>query len=110
MISILKIFIILICLILFLTWAVLKNENTLINQLIIYKAIDLYEYDCFKYDIVPKISKEDVKHYLSAFFTLNDWGYKNLLPKKKYNLLRPYIKKAKQIIKESENIYVSCWR
>ena len=110
MIPIIKGFLILIGLIIFLIWSVLKNENTLTNYLIIYKAIDLYEYDCFKYDIVPKISKEDVKHYLSAFFTLNNWSYKNLLPKKKYNLLRPYIKKAKQIVKESRGVYVSCWR
>lgn len=101
-----KCILILICLLVFIVWSVLKNENTLTNQLIIYKAIDLYEYDCFKYDIVPKVSKEDVKHYLSAFFTLTDWSYKNLLSKKKYNLLRPYIYKAKQIIKESRGIYV----
>ena len=104
MTTFIKTIIIIICLISFLIWTTVKNENTLKNQLIIYKAIDLYEYDCYKYDVIPKVSKADVKHYLSAFFAC-DWGYKNLLPEKKYKLIRPYIRKAKEWERRRRDMY-----
>lgn len=97
---------ILICLVIFIVWSTLKNENTLVNQMIIYHAISLYEYDCYKYNLIPKISIKDVKPYLSAFFALNDWGHKNLLSKEKYRLILPYIPHSKQWVKEVRGNHV----
>ena len=35
----------------------------------------------------------DMEHYLLTFFRAYDFGYTNILPKDKYKIIEPYIKK-----------------
>ena len=42
----------------------------------------------------------DLESYDATLFRFWDWGYKHILPKEKFVLLEPYIKKVKKIRKD----------
>lgn len=79
---------------------VLKNNNTLNKRLIIANAI--YDYQC---DMTYKNSKilvsySDMESYEETQNRIFDWGYKNILPPDKYELIEPYINKNTKEVKE----------
>lgn len=73
------------------TFLYLKNDNTHINQLIIYEAICSYISTCAIRDIDPEVSFDDMESYDRTWLRLWDWGYERILPKDKYKLIEPYI-------------------
>ena len=42
------------------------------------------------------IEYDDMEPYLKTLFRLWDWGYKRILPKEKFELIKPYLKKVKK--------------
>ena len=69
-----------------------KNNNTYRMQMKILDAIYAYNIDCIKGNKVSMVNFEDIESYKSTYFRLWDWGYKNILPKEKYEIIKPYIK------------------
>lgn len=45
----------------------------------------------------------DLESYDATLFRFWDWGYKRILPKEKYRIIEPYIKKAKRMRKNKTN-------
>lgn len=77
--------------------AFIKNEITYKNHMIINNAIGEYnrskagvrkESDCNLYACMES--------YDNTFYRINDWGYENILPRDKMDIIRPYIKDKKE--------------
>ena len=100
MIFVIFVFIIYFALIYFLV----KNFVTYHWHKLITNAIFLYHVDCessLEIDLREKIvSYNDEEPYDSTLFRFWDWGYKRILPKEKYRIIEPYIKKVKRIRKD----------
>ena len=67
-----------------------KSTNTAENHRKILCAIDVYvtEFDCPQKGLALLCHMED---FYSTLFRLWDWGYKNILPKEDFELIKPYI-------------------
>lgn len=76
----------------------LKNENTYKQHKIILQAIYNYRIDLHSkgihYEI--RVNYDDMESYNKTFYRLWDWGYKNILPPDKFELIKPYIKKKRR--------------
>lgn len=71
-----------------------KNENTHKNHKIIIDAIYDYHIDMItseKYDQIDAVDYRDMETYNSTLFRLWDWGYTRILPKEKFEIVKPYI-------------------
>lgn len=81
-----------------------KNEATYRNHMILVNAIFLYRMDvCEHHDYstcdVPhyEVSWGDMARYNKTLFRLWDWGYTRILPADKFEIIKPYIAKAKEM-------------
>lgn len=70
----------------------IKNCFTLKNALIIVYAIGDYRLDCIENDINMEVDFEDMEDYNDTLLRLWDWGYTRILPKDKFEIIKPYIK------------------
>lgn len=70
----------------------IKNDNTLKNQCIIIDAIFEYKMDYIHNNQECLVDYSDQESYVSTLLRFWDWGYKNILPKEKYEIIKPYIK------------------
>lgn len=73
----------------------LKNMNTAKNQIRILNAITDYQDDCVKKDMYKEalnVTIQDKEDYDKTFWRLWDWGYTRILPKDKFEIIKPYIK------------------
>lgn len=73
----------------------LKNMNTVKNHMRILNAITDYQNDCVKKDMYKEalnVTIQDKEDYDKTFWRLWDWGYKRILPKDKFEIIKPYIK------------------
>lgn len=82
--------------------AIIKNDITYRNQGIILEAI--FDY---KIDMIDKARKNgtimdgvkyevdysDMEDYNSTLWRIFDWGYENILPSDKFEIIKPYIHK-----------------
>ena len=71
-----------------------KNENTYKNHIIITKAIYNYKIALIENGILEEglVDYDDMRGYEATLFRFWDWGYKNILPKDKFEIIKPYIK------------------
>ena len=69
-----------------------KNANTLKNRLKIIDAINRYHTDCIRQWISPSVEYGDEEDYNTTLWRLWDWGYTRILPKDKFEIIKPYIK------------------
>lgn len=72
-----------------------KNANTLRNQSKILCAIKEYRIDCIKnhqYEDMDCVEYGDMETYMTTFWRLWDWGHTRILPKDKFEIIKPYIK------------------
>lgn len=81
-------------------WA--KIEITMINHMIIIYAIAEFRKD----RIIAKdlkhandVKSTDMEDFRQTVYRLTDWGYKRILPKEKYELVKPFINR-KEVMKE----------
>lgn len=73
----------------------IKNEITYKNHMIITEAILVYNIDMIKNDSDSRINFEEAEDYATTFWRLWDWGYTRILPRDKFELVKPYIGKEK---------------
>jgi uncharacterized protein involved in high-affinity Fe2+ transport len=74
----------------------IKNTVTYFNQIKINSAIHDYHVWCIynapkNYDYRKAVDYEDKRGYFRTLFRVFDWGYKNILSKEKYELIKDYI-------------------
>lgn len=71
-----------------------KNNNTLNKRFIIINAIFEYNVDIINGIVIGSLmSYDDMESYDRTLWRLWDWGYKHILPKDKYELIKGYINK-----------------
>lgn len=96
MILINTIFIIWVLLALAAIYSVIKIVFAYIGQMTIHEAVHLYTRDMSKRgNFDYKVNCYDIESLDKTFFRLFDFGYKNILPEEKYEIIEPYIKKGK---------------
>ena len=69
-----------------------KNENTYENITKIDHAIYDYKIDCILNEKQNLVDYKDMEDYDKTFWRFWDWGYTNILPKEKFEIIKPYIK------------------
>ena len=69
----------------------IKNNNTIDNILLIDRAIYKYALDCWDNQRPQLVDYSDMRSYDSTFCRIFDWGYENILPKDKFEIVRQYI-------------------
>lgn len=74
---------------------VVKNNNTLNKRFIIINAIFEYNVDIINGIVIGSLmSYDDMESYDRTLWRLWDFGYKRILPKDKYELIKGYIDKS----------------
>lgn len=69
-----------------------KNKITYENVLKINEAIYVYQIDCIKNGTSSIVDYDDLEDYDKTLWRLWDWGYTRMLPKDKFEIIKPYIK------------------
>lgn len=70
-----------------------KNNTTLNNHYKIIDAITEYNIACINSgNIGDMVDFREMESYDKTLWRLNDWGYTNILPKDKLELIESYIK------------------
>lgn len=69
-----------------------KNKNTYENVAKINEAIYFYKIDCIKNGVSSIVDYGDQEDYDKTLWRLWDWGYTRILPKDKFEIIKPYIK------------------
>lgn len=75
--------------------AMIKNINTFRCHDKIDKAIYEYKLMCIQnhdWNALHCVEYQDEEHYIKTFWRLWDWGYTRILPKDKFEIIKPYIK------------------
>ncbi len=70
----------------------IKNEVTYRQRIKILKAIEEYNNMCYEHEKISNVDYDDIEEYDSTFFRFWDWGYTRILPKDKFEIIKPYIK------------------
>ena len=80
----------------------IKNAVTYHNFNIISDAIYKYSIDAIEKaakngtildGVEYEVTYDDMRDYNTTFFRIFDWGYENILPKDKFEIIKPYIHK-----------------
>ena len=69
-----------------------KNIITYKNILKINEAIFVYQVDCINKGVHFVVDYDDIEDYHKVLYRLWDWGYTRILPKDKFEIIKPYIK------------------
>lgn len=88
-----------------------KVENALICHMIIIRAIREYQKDrILAKDLahINDVKSKDMEDLEQTIYRLTDWGYKRILPKEKYKLVKPFINRKETMkdyrkLKKKEN-------
>lgn len=54
-------------------------------------AIHCYNIKCINNDETPIVDYKDAETFGQTLFRIYDWGYKRILPKEKFEIIKPYI-------------------
>lgn len=83
--------------------ALIKNQVTYRNHMMIVNAIFEYSMDAIKKarenktiiecGVEYEVDYSDMRDYNSTFLRVFDWGYKHILPEDKFEIIKPYIHK-----------------
>lgn len=68
-----------------------KNANTHKNQTLIAKAICVYNMLCIERNEQAVVYYDDMEDYDKTLWRLWDWGYTRIIPKEKFEIIKPYI-------------------
>ena len=89
---------------LFAALMLIKSEVTCKNHLIINYAIYLYSIDSIDKSFECEVDWDDMEGYEKTLWRLWDWGYTRILSPEKFEIIKPYIEKAKGDIKNESTI------
>lgn len=78
-------------LILFAIIAIIKKEVTIKNHCKVCRAIQGYRAVCRSTNRKPVVSSEDMVEFEKSAKRIFDWGCKNILPKDKFELIKPFL-------------------
>lgn len=89
--------VLILCVVLFVYAAVMgfKNDATFSARVKIVDAIHSYHMHCIisdNYEGARLVTFEDMESYNATMYRIWDWGYKNILPPEKFELVKPFIK------------------
>lgn len=86
-----------VCVGIFLIFLLIKNNITFNNRELMREAIYLYLTDeSVDTESTMWIYFDDMESYEETLYRLWDFGYKHILPKEKYEIIKPYIELAKE--------------
>ena len=68
-----------------------KNENTYVMHVKIVYAIYKHHLQCIEQKETAKVNYGDMESYDRTLYRLWDWGYTHILPKEKFEIIKPYI-------------------
>ena len=71
----------------------IRSDNTYRTRRIISQAIVNYSIHCYTIKVAPEVSHKDMEPYDQTLYRLYDWGYENILPKDKYDIVKGFIEK-----------------
>lgn len=75
--------------------AIVKNVNTFRCHCKIDKAIYEYKDKCIgecDWTALHSVEYNDAEDYMTTFWRFWDWGYARILPKDKFEIIKPYIR------------------
>lgn len=75
---------------------IIKTENTFKKRIIIIDAIYEYIVWCMNNHVKAEVNYTDMEDYDKTDRRWMDWGYTNILPKEKFELIKPFIKEKKK--------------
>lgn len=70
---------------------IFKANHTYKMHNIIDDAISFYNVRCIDNNTTSLVDYEDAESFESTMLRLYDWGYKRILPKEKFEIIKPYI-------------------
>ena len=76
----------------FTLYLLVRNDVALKNHTKILYAIYDYRLECIINNEHPVLSYDDMEPYEKTMFRLFDFGYDNILPYDKLEIIKPYIK------------------
>ena len=76
--------------------ALAKNDNTYRQRNVIISAIHRYQLDCIDKHVLWKVDYIDMESYDDTDIRLFDWGYTNILPEEKFEIIKPFIEGEKK--------------
>ena len=94
--------------VLLILWCILedvKNEITLKNHTKIIKAISAYQRSLinkYQFDQLDNVTYDDMEDYNKTFKRFWDWGYTRILPKEKFELIKPFLDVSTKTRKDSD--------
>ena len=77
--------------ILYSVFMIVKNYNTFRQHKKIDNAIYEYRRSCIWKNISPAVNYDDEEDYDKTLLRICDWGYKNILPPEKYEIIKEFI-------------------
>ena len=78
-------------LVLFAIIAIIKREVTFKNYCKVCRAIRGYRAVCRATNRKPVVGSEDMMDFQKSERRIFDWGCKNILPKEKFELIKPFL-------------------
>lgn len=73
-------------------FTVVRNNVTVSNRCKIDDAIYSYKCECRNKKVEPKVTYSDKEEYYNTLRRIYDFGYTRILPKDKFEIIKPYIK------------------
>lgn len=73
-------------------YMLVKNRHTFVVHCMIADAIMEYHLDCIEKDKPYTVDYSDMCSYEKTLYSIFDWSYVNILPRAKYEIIKPYIK------------------
>lgn len=77
----------------------IKTDNAHKNHIKIINAIYDYHMRCIsqcEWDKCDQVFYDDREYFGKTIMRLTDWGYNNILPKEKFEIIKPYIVERKR--------------
>ena len=73
-------------------FTIVRNNVTLSNRCKINDAIYSYQCECRNKKVEPQVTYSDKEEYYNTLRRIYDFGYTRILPKDKFEIIKPYIK------------------
>lgn len=79
------------CIYIFAIYMLHRNNIVYNNRLKIVQAIYDYQMDMIRKSCVEEVDYDDIESYDRTLWRLYDFGCENILPKEKYEIIKPYL-------------------